>query len=92
MLGFASLLIASDMKPEHRKKVEIIQASGKTLLALINNILDFSKMETGALDFVDENFSLKEVIYDVVTLLRGGATEKQLEMKVNIDDQLSGES
>jgi hypothetical protein len=56
VLGFASLLLASDLKPEHRKQVEIIQSSGKTLLTLVNDILDFSKLEAGSLDLVDEAF------------------------------------
>ena len=92
VLGFASLLIASDMKPEHRKQVEIIQSSGKALLALVNDILDFSKMEAGSLELVNENFSIEEVITEVVTLLRGGAAEKQLEISVNVDARLPGKS
>ena len=92
VLGFASLLIASDLKPEHRKQVEIIQSSGKTLLALVNDILDFSKLEAGSLELEDENFSIEEMISGVVTLLRGGAVAKHLEMSVYLDARLPEKS
>ncbi len=88
VLGFASLLLASDLKPEHRKQVEIIQSSGKTLLALVDDILDVSKLEAGSLELADENFSVEEVVSGVVTLLRGGVAAKRLEMSVYLDARL----
>jgi signal transduction histidine kinase len=92
VLGFASLLIASDLKPEHRKQVEIIQSSGKAMLALVNDLLDLSKIEAGSLELADESFSVEAVISEVVALLRGGADEKRLEMSVKFDSRLPGES
>jgi signal transduction histidine kinase len=91
VLGFASLLIASDLKPEHRKQVEIIQSSGKAMLALVNDLLDLSKIEAGSLELADESFSVEAVISEVVALLRGGADQKRLEMSVKFDSRLPGE-
>ncbi len=88
VLGFASLLAASELKPRQRKQVEIIQSSGKSLLALVDDLLDFSKLEAGSLELADENFSIEEVISGVVTLLRAGAAAKRLEMSVYLDARL----
>jgi len=88
VLGFASLLAASDLKPGQRRQVELIQSSGKTLLSLVDDLLDFSKMEAGSLEIEDENFSIGDVVDDVVTLLRGGAAAKGLEMSVHLDARL----
>jgi signal transduction histidine kinase len=88
VLGFASLLAASDLKPGQHRQVELIQSSGKTLLSLVDDLLDFSKMEAGSQEIEDENFSIRDVIDDVVTLQRGGAAAKGLEMSVHLDARL----
>ena len=88
VLGFASLLAASELKPGQRKQVEIIQSSGKALLALVDDLLDFSKLEAGSLELEEENFSVEEVVCGVVTLLRAGAAAKRLEMSVYLDARL----
>ncbi|MEE8453531.1 MAG: ATP-binding protein, partial [Limibaculum sp.] len=88
VLGFASLLAASELKPGQRKQVEIIQSSGKALLSLVDEILDFSKLEAGSLELEDENFSIEDVVSDVVVLLRGVTASKRLEMSVYLDARL----
>ena len=88
VLGFAGLLLNSDLKPEQRRQVEIIQSSGRTLLALVNDILDLSRMEAGALDLADEPFLLEEVIGEVLALAGAGAESKGIETAVYIDPAL----
>jgi signal transduction histidine kinase/DNA-binding response OmpR family regulator len=88
VLGFASLLLNSDLRPEHRKQVEVIQSSGKALLALVNDILDFSKLEAGSLELEEEDFSIEEVVSGVATLLRGAAQAKGLDLQVKLDPRL----
>jgi len=88
ILGFASLLLTADLKPEHRKQVEIIQSSGKALLALVNDLLDFSRLEGGSLELEDENFSIEDVISGVVVLLRGTAAARHLQIHASLDPGL----
>jgi|GEM_PF-4064138 len=88
ILGFASLLLTADLRPEHRKQVRIIQSSGRSLLALVNDILDISKLEVGTLQLDDVDFSIEEVVSGVVNLLRGTAAAKHLEMSVYLDTRL----
>ena len=88
VLGFAQLLLASELKPEQRRQVEIIRSSGKTLLALVNDILDLSRMEAGGLELADEPFSLEEVTGEVLDLARAGMTGKDIETAIYIDPHL----
>lgn len=88
VLGFAGLLLASELRPEQRRQVEIIRSSGRTLLALVNDILDLARMEAGSLELAEEPFSLEEVIGEVLALGSAGAAQKGLETAVFIDPRL----
>ncbi len=88
ILGFASLLLRSNLKPEHRKQVEIIESSGRTLLALVNDILDLSRIEAGALILAQDSVSIESVIAEVTTLLHGNAAAKGLETAIYVDPRL----
>lgn len=61
ILGFADLLHLDEEDPERRIALETIQRSGRTLVALINDVLDFSKFESGRVALENVNFTLSEV-------------------------------
>lgn len=65
-----------------------IDAAGRTLLSLINDILDFSKIESGKMDLTPSNYSLSSVIHDLVTIIQMRASDKDLELKLEIDPTL----
>jgi len=88
ILGFAELLRQSRLSAEQRKQVEIIRSSGQTLLALVNDILDLSKIEAGQVTLVEEDFSLPGTIAEIADLLRGGASAKRLVLGVYVDPSL----
>ncbi len=88
VLGLASLLLASELRPEQRRQVELIRSSGQTLLALVNDMLDLSRMEVGALQFAEQAFELEAVVGDVLALAGAHATGKGLETAVFIDPRL----
>ncbi|MDR9402113.1 MAG: ATP-binding protein [Halothece sp. Uz-M2-17] len=81
IIGFSQLLlrqVKDTLKPQHTQMLERILSNGKTLLALINDILDLSKMEAGRLELRLERCNLKTVISDTVEELRSLADEKQI--------------
>jgi signal transduction histidine kinase/CheY-like chemotaxis protein len=79
VLGMAQLLLMEDTtKEEQREFVKTILASGNTLLALLNDILDLSKVEAGKLDLVAVDFSPAQLLNEAVALLAGNAAGKRL--------------
>lgn len=90
ILGFTNLLLSSGLDAEQTDFAKLIRSSGETLLALLNDILDFSKIEAGALELEMEDFSLANVVSNVVTLLGPQAFAKRLDLSAYIDPSLPG--
>ncbi len=88
IIGISNILKKDNLKKEHKDLVRIISTSGENLLNIINNILDFSKIESGQIQLEDIEFSLSKVIKNIAELLNFNATEKGLELSVNISDDI----
>lgn len=80
IVGMAGLLAATDLDPEQRSYVEAIGASGAALAALIDEILDLSKIESGKLELRHAPFNLVGVVEGVVELLAPRAHGKGLDI------------
>ncbi|MCG3193223.1 MAG: Sensor histidine kinase RcsC [Thermoanaerobaculia bacterium] len=78
VIGMAGLLEDTRLDPEQREYVETIRQSGDTLLALISDILDYSKIEAGKVEIDKRPFRLEEVFEPVSAILRPKAAEKDL--------------
>lgn len=89
VLGFASLLSNSNLDKTQKDYVGSIKDSADRLLSIINDILDISKIEAGALTLDEETFSLRSVIESVLTLQRPKAHAKNLDLAMHIDPALS---
>ena len=88
VLGFTSILLETDLNPEQRLLLARVQNSGEALLAIIDDILDLSKIEAGALTLEDIPFSLREIAYNAVNVLEPKAQAKALPLSVEIDDDV----
>jgi signal transduction histidine kinase/ActR/RegA family two-component response regulator len=88
VIGMLQLLNDSPLTPEQKEQVEIANNSAQTLLRLLNDILDLSKVESGRLEFETIAFSPAQVADDVVDLMGTQAAEKQLAYRVNADPDL----
>ncbi|TCS73054.1 hypothetical protein EDC61_103177 [Sulfuritortus calidifontis] len=80
VLNLAHLCLQGKLEPKQRDYVEKIYRSGSSLLGIVNDILDYSKIEAGKLSLEQIPFSLAEVLEDLSTLLRHRAAEKNLEL------------
>lgn len=85
VVGMADLLSDTELDEEQRLYIETIKNSGEALLVIINDILDYSKIEAEKLTIHSGDFDLEQCIQDVVTLLGPVAHEKGLQLVVDYD-------
>lgn len=85
VLGMADLLLRSDLDDEQRSRAEAIRLSGEHLLSIINQMLDFAKIEAGRFELETEEFFLHRPVEDALRLLLPLARQKQLECHYRFD-------
>lgn len=88
VVGFAELLLASDLTTEQRRDVSLIADSGKAMMKLLNDILDLSKIEAGQLEVVPEPFDLPHAVRACGKLLGATAAQKDLKLSLNVADNV----
>ena len=84
VIGFTRLTLKTDLNPTQRDHLNTIERSANNLLAIINDVLDFSKLEAGKLVLESIPFPLRNSLDEVVTLLAHSAHDKGLELTLNI--------
>ncbi len=84
IIGMADLLWETSLNPEQRKYLRIFRRAGGTLLNLINDILDLSKVEAGRLELESIDFDLSEMIDKAIEILAMRANEKGLELACHL--------
>jgi signal transduction histidine kinase/CheY-like chemotaxis protein len=82
LIGAASLLATSRLDEQQRRQINVILASGDSLLAVINDVLDFSKIESGHMELERVPFRLAEVLEHIVEMVQPSAREKGLQLRV----------
>jgi signal transduction histidine kinase/CheY-like chemotaxis protein len=82
VLGFANLLLDTKLDSEQREFVENIRCSGDALLTIINDVLDYSKIEAGKLSVDNMEFNLRSVCNEVRSLLQPSAAAKGLTLNL----------
>ncbi|MEM6267950.1 MAG: response regulator [Bacteroidota bacterium] len=84
IIGFTKLLYDSPLNAEQRDSLTAIDAAGEALIAIINDILDLSKIEAGMLRFEPRPFDLEELLQSLRGIFRARANEKNLFLEVFI--------
>jgi signal transduction histidine kinase/EAL domain-containing protein (putative c-di-GMP-specific phosphodiesterase class I)/DNA-binding response OmpR family regulator len=88
ILGMAELLWESPLNPEQRKCVSVFRNAGETLLELINDILDLSKVESGQVELENVPFHLSQVLEKVCEIMAVKIHEKNIELVCHEDTQI----
>lgn len=84
ILGVADLLAEGNLDEVQRNYVDVLKAAGDTLLGLIDDILDISKLEAGRVELVNREFDLQDVIHSVCEVVSVPAHERGLELVYDI--------
>ncbi len=85
VIGMTGLLLETELTDEQRRYAKIIYSSSEALLDLLNDILDYSKIEAGKLELEHLPFDLGELLDEILDAFAIKATEKQLELMAAID-------
>ncbi len=85
VVGMAELLCDTSLSEEQRLFAETIRSSGEALLVIINDILDYSKIEAERLTLHPEPFDLERTIHEITMLLQPRAREKGLDLMIDFD-------
>ncbi|MQY43884.1 response regulator [Epibacterium sp. SM1969] len=88
VIGMAELILETDLDEDQRMYAETISKSGAALLTIINDILNFSKIEAGKMELDKAPFNFLTALEDVVTLLSPTANEKGIEIALRFDPTL----
>ena len=89
IIGMTDILLDTPLNSEQKEYVTIFKKAGDTLLHIIDDILDLSKIETGLLQIDNGQFDLRSTINDVVGFVSSKAHEKSLSLKFSISDDLA---
>jgi PAS domain S-box-containing protein len=96
VIGLTDLLLRTDLDEHQRKLAENLQAAGLTLLGIINDILDLSKIESGKLELEAADFDVRQVFDQAAAVLSGPAHDKGLELVVacapDVPEQVRGDA
>ncbi len=85
IIGFADLLERTPLNPTQAEYLDAISVAGNNLLAIINDILDLSKIEAGKIELESSPVALRKLLKDAVKLSQSKADEKGLRLKASID-------
>ncbi|CDN43272.1 MULTISPECIES: ATP-binding protein [Paenibacillus] len=85
ILSMSEMLLEAELKPQDRRTAEIIHKSGRGLLSVVNQILDYSKMESGKMELDYRPFEVEECLGETLDLFKGLALEKNLSLESYLD-------
>ena len=88
VIGLTGLLLRSGLNPDQTQMAELVKVSGQSLLTVINDILDLSKIEAGHVEIETVNFHLPRLTEDICGMFTVTAKAKGLALVVNVDPTL----
>jgi signal transduction histidine kinase len=84
ILGMTELILDTDINSEQREYLEMVKSSADSLLRLLSDILDFSKVEAGKVELVEHEFALAQSLAETLQVMRFRAQQKGIELRWRI--------
>jgi PAS domain S-box-containing protein len=85
VLGLLGLMLGEPLPPQQRERAAIALDSARSLLAILNDVLDFSRLEAEQIRVSEESVDIRALLRDVVALMGAGAAEKGLALAASVD-------
>ncbi len=86
VLGMLRLMADGPLNEGQQQQVRVMRSSSEILLGILNDILDYSRVESGGIEVDNAVFDLHELVEDIVVLMQGRAREKDLALDLTIDE------
>ena len=83
--GISEIVLKNDVPVEMREDMLNIQSAGRNLMSVVGDILDYSELQEGDFEIVEENYYVSSTIYDVINMSMAKKSEKKLELIVDCD-------
>ncbi len=88
IIGMTDMTLMTDLNEDQREYLNIVKSSTRSLLRVLNDILDYSKIEAGKVDLEKLPFDIRETVNEVMDLFAIAANQKGLYIKLNIDNNI----
>ncbi len=88
IIGLTNLMLEENPREDQIESLNLLKFSGENLLAIINDILDFNKIEAGKIELEEITFNLKEILGHNINLLKNRAIERGIDLKLELHGQL----
>lgn len=88
ILGLNEIILRETKESNTREYATNIMNSGNTLLKIVNDVLDFSKIETGKMNIVAAEYDISSTITDLTNMVSQKARDKNIELLINVDENL----
>lgn len=88
VIGSTSLLLQTELDPDQREFVETVRTSAESLRLLVDDVLDFSKLESGKITLQAANTDLRAIVHEVVASLQSRAQDKGLALREFVDAEV----
>lgn len=88
IIGMTRLVLETPLQTDQREQLELVRQSGESLLHIINDVLDFSKVEAGQMHFECEALNVRACVNDTVHTLRTRAEARKLKLDIDIDSDI----
>ncbi|MBP3602881.1 MAG: response regulator [Lachnospiraceae bacterium] len=88
IVGMSEILLRTDMSEEQKEYLANIRSSGNALVAIINDILDISKIEAGKMELVEDIYDIRAMISDIRMIIQNRIGDKPIEYLFEIDEEL----
>jgi two-component system sensor histidine kinase/response regulator len=88
IIGMTELVLNSPLQPKQAEYLKMVLQSGESLLSVINDVLDFSKVESGKVELEELPFGLRDCLGDAVKSLALRAHDKKLELALDVDSDV----
>ena len=89
VIGMSHLMLKNDPRPDQRKLLDVIIFAANNLLNIVNDILDYSKIEAGKITFEEIDMDLPALANNLVTSLESAAQDKGIALNLEIDERLT---